>query len=145
MHVCLSISAQLFCRIKVVPFWVHLNAIPTCVIITNLSTTPIFQDIITNHASGRIVVFRNFFKPVFIGQSRIHGSICYYPLFQVSEYDTVSISYDQVLVFQWYPGWNILWVSNDLSVLIIDRVNKGSFSNSIPFLCGLYSPISFAI
>ena len=67
MHVCLSISDQLFCKIKLFHVWVNLNAIPTCVIITNLFWTPIFQDIITSPASGRIVVFSNFLKTDFIG------------------------------------------------------------------------------
>ena len=60
IYVFLSISAQLFCKVKLLSFWVHLNVIPTFVIITNLSWPPILQDIITSHASGRIVLFINF-------------------------------------------------------------------------------------
>ena len=52
IHVCLSISYQLCCKINILSFWVHSNAIPTCVIIMNLSWPPIFTYIITNHASG---------------------------------------------------------------------------------------------
>ena len=52
IYVFLSISAQLFCKVKLLSFWVHLNVIPTFVIIKNLSWPPIFQDIITNHAFG---------------------------------------------------------------------------------------------
>ena len=63
MHVCLSISSQLCFKNKRFYLWNHLNTIPTCVIITNLFWPPIFQYIINNHASGRIVVFRNFIKP----------------------------------------------------------------------------------
>ena len=59
--------------------------------------------------------------------------------------ETMSISYNHVLVYKWFPGWNILWVSNDIYVLIIDRVNKKFFSNSITFLGGLHSPISSAV
>ena len=66
MHVCLSISAQVYCKIKLLYFWVHLNTILTCVIITNLSWPPMFQDIITNPYSGRIVLFSNFPRPDFI-------------------------------------------------------------------------------
>ena len=60
----------------------------------------------------------------------------------MGECDIVSISYEHVLVSQWFSGWNILWVSNGLSELIIDRVDNESFYNSIPFLGGIYSPIS---
>ena len=63
INICLSISYQFFCRIELVYFWVHLNAISTCVIIMKISWPPIFQDIITNHASGCILVFRNFLNP----------------------------------------------------------------------------------
>ena len=63
MHVCISISAQFFCKIEIMPFWVHLNYISTCVIITNLFWYPLFQDIIMNHSSGCIVVFSNLIKP----------------------------------------------------------------------------------
>ena len=66
MHVCLSISAQLCCRIKLLSFWVLLNAIPAFLMITDLSWPSILQYIITNHASGQVVVFRNFFKTNFI-------------------------------------------------------------------------------
>ena len=67
VHICLSILSQLCCKIKLFSFWVHLNAIPTCVIITNLSWYPIFQDIITRHAYVRIVVFIHFLNPDFVG------------------------------------------------------------------------------
>ena len=70
MNISLSISAQLFCKIFFLSFWVHLNTIPTCVIITNLSRPPIFQYIITNHASGHILLFSNFLRPDFIGTTK---------------------------------------------------------------------------
>ena len=63
MHVCLSILAQLCCKIKLSSFWVHLNTIPTCVIIVNLSWPSMFQYTTTYHASGLIVVH---VKPDFI-------------------------------------------------------------------------------
>ena len=66
MPICLSISAQLGCKIKLVPFWFHLNAIPNFVIDNNLSCTSVFQDTTNNHTSSHIVVFRNFPKPDFI-------------------------------------------------------------------------------
>ena len=66
MHVCLSISNNLCCKIKIVSLWVHLNAIPPCVIVKNLSWPPIFQDFITNRASGCILVFSHLFKPYYI-------------------------------------------------------------------------------
>ena len=66
MNVCLSISAQLCCRIKVVSLWVQLNVRPTCVIITNISLTPVVQYNITNPASGLIVLFRNFLQTDFV-------------------------------------------------------------------------------
>ena len=56
-----------FFKIKFVSLWVHINARPNCVIVDNLYWTYIFQDTTTNHASGHIVVFRNFPKPGFIG------------------------------------------------------------------------------
>ena len=59
----------------------------------------------------------------------------------MSECDTVSISYDQVLVSQWFSGWNILWISNDIYELILDMVNEKFLSNSVPLLCGRYSSI----
>ena len=79
---------------------------------------------------------------ILLGQSRIHGGICYYPFSQVSECDTVFISYHHVLVSQWFSGWNILWGSNDISILILDKVNKKSISNSTPFLICMYPKIS---
>ena len=67
IHVFLSISDQPCCKIKFVYFWVRLNVIPPFVVFTNLSWSPIFQDIITNHVYGWIVVLRHFLKPDFIG------------------------------------------------------------------------------
>ena len=67
LHVCLSISDQRCCKVKLLYFWVHLNALTTCVIVTNFFWPTIFQDIITNHASVNIVVFRYFLNPDFIG------------------------------------------------------------------------------
>ena len=128
--------------------WVHLNATPTCVIITNLSCPPIFQDIITNHVSGWLLLFGNFLKPNFIvpiKESWIYILLCYYLSCQVSECFTVSISYDHVLFSQLFSGWNILWVSNDISGLVLGRVNKKFLSNSIPFLGRLFSPIYAAV
>ena len=43
IHITLSISDQLCCKIKLFYFWVHLDVIPTCVIVTNLYWPPIFQ------------------------------------------------------------------------------------------------------
>ena len=67
MHVLLSILSQLFCRIKVVYFWFHLNVRPTCVIFANLYCPYVLPDTTTNHASGRIVENTHFPKPDFIG------------------------------------------------------------------------------
>ena len=67
MNACPSISAQFFCKIKLFSFWVHLNAIPTCVIIYNLSWTYVFHYTTTYHATGSIVVHVNSPKPDFIG------------------------------------------------------------------------------
>ena len=71
--------------------------------------------------------------------------ICYYPFSQVSERNTVSISSDHVLVYQIFLGWNILWVSNDIYGLVIDRVNKEYISDYNPIRDGLYSPIYDAV
>ena len=78
---------------------------------------------------------------IMLGQSRRNGCMRYYPFYQVSECDTLYISYDNILVSQLFSGWNILWVSNDLSRLIIDRVNEKLISNYTPFLGILYSYI----
>ena len=93
MNVFLSIPAQLSCQIKFLSFWVHINAIPICVIITDLYWPPIFQYIITNNDSGRIVVFSNFLRPDFIGPDT---ESWWYIILSLSE--TVSISSDCVLV-----------------------------------------------
>ena len=66
--------------------WVHLNIRPTCLIVDNLSSTSVLQYTTTNHASDRIVSTINFVKPDYIGT--------------VSEYENVSILYDNVLVSQ---------------------------------------------
>ena len=67
MNVCLSITDQICCKIRILPFWFHLNVRPTCVIIMNLYWPPIFQDIITNHDFGCLVVFIKFLNPEYIG------------------------------------------------------------------------------
>ena len=59
IHVCISISDQLLCKIKLVSFWVHLNGRPNYVIFENLS--------LNNHAYVSISVFINFPKPDLIG------------------------------------------------------------------------------
>ena len=63
----------------------------------------------------------------------------------MSECDTFSISYDHVMWSQIFLVWNIPWVSNDISGLIVDRFNKQDLSNSIPLLVGFYLPISDAV
>ena len=60
LHVFLSISEQLYCKLKLVPFLVHFNARPNCLIVDSLSWSSVFQDTYNNHASVRIVVFSNF-------------------------------------------------------------------------------------
>ena len=67
MYVCLSISAQLFCNIKLMSFWVHPNVGTNCVTVTNLAWPYMFQYTTTNYASGRIVVTRKFPNPDLIG------------------------------------------------------------------------------
>ena len=67
MHICLSLSAQFFCRIKLVSFWVHLNVRPTFVIFEKLSWPSVFQYTTNNHAPGRILVNINFPNTYFIG------------------------------------------------------------------------------
>ena len=137
MHVWLSISDQLCCRIKLLSFWVHFNTLPTCVIITNHSWLSVFQCTNTDHFPGRIVVHVNYPKTYFIG-----------PYNDVWRYKLLSL-----LPREW--TWNcvyLIWscsifsnifrmkyllVSNDLSGLIIDRVNDKLLSNSTPFLGGL--------
>ena len=70
MRVCLSISAQLFCKIKLVYFWVKLDFRTTCVIVVKISWTSVFQYITTNHAPGHIAETINFPKPGFIGPNK---------------------------------------------------------------------------
>ena len=67
MNICLSLSAQLCCRIKLVSFWVHLNVRPNFVISSKLSWPDVFQYTPTNYSPGCIVVNINFPKPDFIG------------------------------------------------------------------------------
>ena len=55
MNFWFSISAQLCCKIQLLSLWVHLNAIPTFVIVVNLSWHSTFQDTNTNPASSRII------------------------------------------------------------------------------------------
>ena len=66
MHVCLSMSDQLLCKIKFVYFWVHLNFRPYFIIFDNLSWTFTFQYTPTNHASGCNLVLGKFPNPDFI-------------------------------------------------------------------------------
>ena len=138
MNFFLSISDQLFCRIKLVSLWVYLNAIHTCVIITNLSWPSVFQYIITNHTSVCIVVFRNFLKPDFIGKVTESWS------YMLPSLLTCEWMWHWVYpiwpcpVFSMISGWNILRVFNDISGLILDRVNEKFISISTPFLGGLY-------
>ena len=42
IHVCLSISYQLCCKIKLLSFCVHLNSRPNCVIVSNICCPSIF-------------------------------------------------------------------------------------------------------
>ena len=114
MHVCLSIPAQLCCKIKILSFWVHLNAIPTCEIITNLSWPPILQDIINNHASVRIVLFRYFLKPYFIETMKESWRYmllallqsekmwnCVYLIWSYPDFSMIFIM-KCLIIFQWY-------------------------------------------
>ena len=63
LYVCLSIPAQLFCKIMIVYLWVNLDTRPNCVVVQNLYWTSVLQDITTYHTSGLIVVFHNFTMP----------------------------------------------------------------------------------
>ena len=54
-------------KVKFVSFSVHLNVIPNCVIFDNLFYSSVFQDTTNKHAYGRILVFINFPKTIFIG------------------------------------------------------------------------------
>ena len=67
MHIFLSISAQLCCKIKILYFWVNLNARPNFVIVENLYWPSALQDTNTNHAYGFIVLFRNLPTPYLVG------------------------------------------------------------------------------
>ena len=67
IHVCLSISSQICCKIKLVSFWVPLNDRTNCVLVENLYRTSLLQDTTTNHVYIRILVFSNLPKPDFIG------------------------------------------------------------------------------
>ena len=103
MNFCLSISAQLFCKIKLLSFWVHLNVIPTCVIIKNLSWPPILQYIITNHASGWIVVFSNFLKLDFIGPTKESWRYMLLPLTQS------ELMWHCVYLIWKFPGFSMIF------------------------------------
>ena len=59
----LSITAQLFCKIMIVSFWVNLNTRPNCVVVQNLYLPSLLQDTTTNYNSGCIVVFCNLPNP----------------------------------------------------------------------------------
>ena len=67
VHVCLSTSAQLCCKIKLVSFWVHLNVRPTCVIVANFSWSSVSQYSTNNHSPGSIVVNINLPNPNIFG------------------------------------------------------------------------------
>ena len=56
----------------------------------------------------------------------------------------MSISYNHGLINQWFSGWDILWVSNDI-YLILDSVKEELLFYYIPFLDGLYLPIYDAV
>ena len=70
-HACLSISSQICCEIKLVYFWIHLDARPNFVIVYNLSCPSLFQYTNKNHASGRILVSRSFSKAWFHWDSQV--------------------------------------------------------------------------
>ena len=125
MHVWLSISDQSCYKVKILYFWVQLNALTTCVIVTNLFWSTIFQYIITNHASDHILIFSKFLKTYFIGT--VTESWRYMILSLIPGWVNVTLCISH-LIMSWFinylSGWNILWVSNDLSGFIPDRVNK---------------------
>ena len=145
IHVCLSISAQLCCKIEIISLWVHLNGIPTCVIFANLSWPSMIQYSTNNHASSYIVVTSNFPNPDCIGPVKYSGSYIILS-FLPSEWTWHCV----YLIwpcpfFSMIFSKKFLWGSNDLSRLIIDRVNKKLLSDSIPFLCGIYSLLSASL
>ena len=63
LYVCLSISAQLCCKIVIVYLWVNLDTRPNCVVVHNLYLPSVLHDRTTNHNSGCIVVFWNLPDP----------------------------------------------------------------------------------
>ena len=145
IHISISLSDQLCCRIKFVSFWVCLNIRPTCVIFSNLSWTSAFQYTTTNYASCFIVVNINFPKYYFIG-TVIDSWRCIILPFFPSELMWYFVSLilpctGSSMTFR----MKYLWVSNDFYGFILDRVNAKFLSNSIPFLSRLNSLISVTV
>ena len=66
LYVCLSISAQLCCKIMIVYLWVNLDTRPNCVVVQNLYLPSVLNYTTTNYNSGCIVVFYNLTYPDFI-------------------------------------------------------------------------------
>ena len=118
-------------------FCVHLNVRPTCVIVEKISYPYVLHYIINNCASGCIIVFSNFLKPDLISPVTdypmwVNVTLCIY-------HTTMSCFIND------FKDEICFWVSNDISGLIIDRVNEKFLSNYTPFLYVLYSPISSAV
>ena len=98
IHVCLSISAQLWYKIKLVSFWVHLNARPSCVIVENPSWPSVFLYTTTNNASGRIVLFIKSSKPDYMASQLVMG--VYYIIYSPKLFNvTLCISH---LKMSWF-------------------------------------------
>ena len=116
IYVCLSISAQLCCKIEIISLWVHLNGIPTCVIFANLSWPSMIQYSTNNHASSYIVVTSNFPNPDCIGPVKYSGSYiilsflpsewtwhCVYPIWPCSGFSMPfqdKIFHESPIIFQ---------------------------------------------
>ena len=100
IHVCLLISAQHFCKIKLWYLWVHFIAGPIFVIVENIYKTLISQYTTTNHVPGCIILLSNFPKPYLLVQSSSCGGMCYHPFSWISERDNLVIPSDHVLVSQ---------------------------------------------
>ena len=137
MNECLSISSQLCCTIKFLSLWVCVYSRPNCLIIENIYSSPTFKDITNNQYSGGVVVFVNSPKPYFCTSQGGPEGIYYLPFSQVSECDTVSIPSYHVMIYRWFSGWSLSWVSNEFW----GECSIGSIRNSfsIPYLsCMIY-------
>ena len=67
VRICLSMLAQIFCKVIIIYLWVHPKAIPKCGIVQNLSWHHAHQDTTRIHTSSYILRFRSFVKPDFFG------------------------------------------------------------------------------